>query len=45
MNRIVFIIHFKNGRRKQFISSYKDRDAAYNEVYELFPDANYIETF
>ena len=45
MNRIVFIIHFKNGRRKQFISSYEDIDAAYDEVYALFPDINYIETF
>ena len=45
MNRIVFIIHFKNGRRKQFISSYKDIDAAYDEVYALFPDADYVESF
>ena len=45
MNRIVFIIHFKNGRRKQFISSYEDIDAAYDEVYTLFPNADYIETF
>ena len=40
---MVFIIHFKNGRREQFISSYKDIDA--DEVYALFPDADYIETF
>ena len=45
MNRIVFIIHFKNGRRKQFISSYEDIDAAYDEVYALFSDIDYIETF
>lgn len=45
MNRIVFIIHFKNGRRKQFISSYEDINAAYDEVYKLFPDIDYIETF
>ena len=45
MNRIIFIIHFKNGRRKQFISSYEDINVAYDEVYELFPDIDYIETF
>ena len=45
MDQIVFIIHFKNGRRKQFISSYKDKDTAYDEVYKLFPNADYIETF
>lgn len=35
-----FIIHFKDGHRKTY-----GRDAAWNDVYTTFPNADYIEEF
>ena len=46
---MTFIIHFKDGTRKQYISRYPEdpeyRDAAWDDVYMTFPDADYIEEF
>lgn len=48
---IAFIIHFKDGSRKQYnINRYSEDDehevdAAWDEVYAAFPDADYIERF
>lgn len=44
MEKIVFIVTLKSGVRKQFVSSYSDIDSAYEEVYDKYPDAEYIET-
>lgn len=47
---MTFIIHFKNKPRKTYNSRYNEnieheRDAAWDEVYATFPDADYIEEF
>lgn len=47
---MTFIIHFKDGRRKQYSNRYNENieyeiDAAWDEVYAKFPDADYIELF
>lgn len=46
--KVTFIIHAKNGSRQQFVSSYEEGkesniDAAWDEAYDKFPDADYIE--
>lgn len=47
--KVTFIIHHKNSR-EQFISSYEEGtesnvDAAWDEAYAKFPNADYIERF
>lgn len=47
---MVFIIHLKDGKRKQYANRYneeieEERDAAWDDVYDKFPDAEYIESF
>ncbi len=48
---IAFIVHFKDGSRKHYtLSNYSEDDehevdAAWDEVYAAFPDADYIEMF
>lgn len=47
---MVFIIHFKNGRRETYENSYNEdveheRDLAWDDVYFTFPEADYIEAF
>ena len=47
---MTFIIHFKDGHRETYSNHYDDtivreRDAAWDDVYMQFPDADYIEEF
>lgn len=47
---MTFIIHFKDGYRKLYSLRYDEdvgheRDAAWDDVYAAFPDADYIEPF
>ena len=47
---MTFIIHFKDGHRETYNNRYDedvehDRDAAWDDVYAAFPDAEYIESF
>lgn len=47
---MTFIIHFKDGHRQQYSNRYDEsdehqRDAAWDDVYMRFPDADYIEEF
>lgn len=47
---MTFIIHFKNGKRKTYSNRYNEnveheRDAAWDDVYAAFPNAEYIESF
>ena len=47
---MTFIIHFKNERRETYRNRYNEnveheRDAAWDDVYATFPDAEYIESF
>ena len=44
---MTFIIHFKDGHRETYSNHYDDpeRDAAWDEVYTTFPNADYIEEF
>lgn len=42
---MTFIIHLKSGRRITYNSRYTDEDAAWDDVYATFPDADYIEQF
>lgn len=47
---MTFIIHHKNGRRETYSNRYDEddkheRDAAWEDVYMTFPDADYIESF
>ena len=47
---MTFIIHFKDGHRKMYSNRYDESveyevDAAWDDVYMRFPDANYIESF
>ena len=44
------IIHFKDGHRETYNNRYDEdveheRDAAWDDVYMTFPDAEYIEEF
>lgn len=47
---MTFIVHFKDGRRETYTNRYDEsdeheRDAAWDDVYMAFPDAEYIEEF
>ena len=47
---MTFIIHFKDGHRQSYSNRYNEsidhkRDAAWNDVYAKFPEADYIEQF
>lgn len=47
---VTFIIHFKDGTRKHYSTRYSEDnehevDAAWDEVYSQFPEADYIERF
>lgn len=47
---MTFIIHFKDGSRRQYSNRYDESneqqvDAAWDDVYAKFPDAEYIESF
>ena len=44
---MTFIIHFKDGSRKQYSNRYDEQqiDAAWDDVYAKFPDADYIERY
>ena len=47
---MTFIIHFKDGHREQYSNHYDEnieyeRDAAWDDVYMQFPDADYIGEF
>lgn len=47
---MTFIIHFKDGHRKTYSNRYDgdvehEGDAAWDDVYAAFPDAEYIESF
>lgn len=47
---MTFIIHFKDGHRETYSNSYNEdveseRDAAWDDAYMSFPNADYIEAF
>ena len=47
---MTFTIHFKDGHRETYSNRYDEdveheRDAAWDDVYATFPDAEYIEPF
>lgn len=47
---MTFIIHFKNQPRQIYSNRYDEdveheRDAAWDDVYAKFPEAEYIESF
>ena len=47
---MTFIIHFKDGHRETYSNHYDEnddpeRDAAWDDVYRTFPNADYIEEF
>ena len=47
---MTFIIHFKDGSRETYANRYdecveSERDAAWDDAYMSFPDADYIEAF
>lgn len=42
---MTFIIHLKSGRRITYNSRYTDEDYAWEDVYDRYPDADYIELF
>lgn len=47
---MTFIVFFKDGRRESYNNRYDEnveheRDAAWDDVYNVFPDADYIEAF
>lgn len=45
---MTFIIHFKDGHRETYDNHYDEeyeRDAAWEDVYMTFPNAEYIESF
>lgn len=47
---MTFIIHFKDGSRETYSNNYDEdveyeRDAAWDDVYTTFPNADYIESF
>lgn len=50
LNNMTFIIHFKDGSRQSYSNRYDEdveheRDAAWDDVYSQFPEAEYIESF
>lgn len=45
---MTFIIHFSDGSRETYSNRYNEddeRDAAWDDVYMQYPDAEYIESF
>jgi hypothetical protein len=47
---MTFIVHFKDGSRRIYPTIYnedlkEERDAAWDEINALFPEADYIEEF
>lgn len=47
---MTFIIHYEDGSRETYSNRYdedieSERDAAWDDVYAAFPDAEYIEAF
>lgn len=47
---MTFIIYYKDGSKKTYTNRYNESiehevDAAWDEVYTRFPDADYIESF
>ena len=47
---MTLIVHFKDGHREQYSNHYNEddkheRDAAQDDTYTTFPDAEYIESF
>lgn len=45
---MTFIIHHKDGSRETYNNHFdedEERDAAWDDVYMTFPDADYIEAF
>jgi hypothetical protein len=47
---MTFIVFFKDGRRESYSNRYdedneQERDAAWDDVYATFPEADYIEEF
>lgn len=47
---MTFIIHFKDGTRRTYSNRYDEdneheRDAAWDDAYSTFPEADYIESF
>jgi hypothetical protein len=47
---MMFIVHFKGGRRETYCNKYDEddeyeRDAAWDDVNAKFPDADYIEEY
>lgn len=47
---MTFIIHLKDGSRQTYSNRYdedneQERDAAWDDVYMMFPDADYIESY
>lgn len=47
---MTFIVHHKDGSRETYYNRYDkdiehERDAAWDDVYARFPDADYIEGF
>lgn len=47
---MTFIIHFKDGHREQYSNRYDESDeyevdAAWDDAYATFPEADYIERF
>jgi hypothetical protein len=47
---MTFIVFLQNGKRQQYSNRYnedieQERDAAWDDVYDKFPDAEYIEPF
>ena len=42
---MTFIIHLKSGRRITYNSRFNNEDAAWEDVYDRYPDADYIEQF
>ena len=47
---MTFIVHFKDGSRETYNTNYdesieEERDAAWDEVNAVFPEADYIEEF
>lgn len=47
---MTFIVHFKDGSRESYSTGYDEsveheRDAAWDEVSSVFPEADYIEEY
>lgn len=47
---MMFIVYFKGGRRETYCNKYDEgdeyeRDAAWDDVNDRFPDADYIEEY